>query len=233
MTSPPYDDIRDYNGFSFDFEGIARELLRVLKPGGVIVWIVGDQTKNGSETGTSFKQALYFKEIGLNLHDTMIYDKGKVVFPDANRYHNVWEYMFVFSKGAPKTFNPIADRKNKTPPKTTESSFRQKDGTTKKKMAKPSQEYGWRNNVWYCPSGYMVGTTDKGAFEHPAMFPEALAKDHIVSWSNEGDLVLDPFNGSGTTTKCAKYLKRNYIGIDISERYCEIARQRLLQEMLF
>ena len=227
VTSPPYDNLRDYKGYSFNFEGIAKELYRVTRPGGVVVWVVGDQTTNGSESGTSFRQALFFKEIGFNLHDTMIYDKGKVIFPDANRYHNCWEYMFVFSKGPPKTFNPIADRKNKYPTKNTETSYRQKDGTTKKKISKQAQEFGWRNNIWYFPSGYMVGTQDKTAFAHPATFPEALARDHIISWSNEGDLVLDPFLGSGTTAKMAHNLKRNYIGIDISEEYCEIARKRI------
>src|SRR3990167_7494560 len=176
VTSPPYGDIRNYDGYTFNFKETASELFRIIKDGGVAVWVVGDQTIDGNESGESFRQALFFKEVGFNLHDTMIYDKGKVVFPDANRYHNCWEYMFVFSKGPPKTFNPIADRKNKYPTKNTETSSRQKDGTTKKKISKQAQEFGWRNNIWYFPSGYMVGTQDKTAFAHPATFPEALAR---------------------------------------------------------
>ena len=226
VTSPPYDNLRDYKGYSFDFEGIARELYRVTKEGGVVVWVVGDQTVDGSETGTSFKQALFFKECGFRLHDTMIYNRG-CVFPDTNRYLGEFEYMFVFSKGAPKTVNFIMDRKNKYPAKTSESSYREKDGTTRKKIPKPAQEFGRRSNVWWIPAGYMVGTSDKVAFDHPATFPEALARDHILSWSNEGDTVLDPMCGSGTTLKVAHNLKRNYIGIDISEEYCEIARKRI------
>lgn len=240
LTSPPYDNLRDYNGFTVDFEGIARELYRVLKPGGVIVWVVGDQTKDGSESGTSFKQALFFKEIGLNLHDTMIYLKDSCPFPEFNRYYPSFEYMFVFSKGKPKTTNLIADKKNKKAGDFIGTSTqREKDGTTrpisamKKDPERKIKDFSVRTNVWSYSAGFGKTTNDKAAYEHPAMFPEALAKDHILSWSNEGDLVLDPFNGSGTTTKCAKYLRRSYIGIDISERYCEIARQRLLQEMLF
>lgn len=239
LTSPPYDNLRDYDGFTFDFEGIARELYRVLKQGGVIVWVVGDQTKDGSESGTSFKQALFFKELGLNLHDTMIYLKDSCPFPEVNRYYPSFEYMFVFSKGRPKTTNLIADKKNKRAGDKITSTERQKNGKTKpvnaveRNLGREVKDTSVRTNVWLYSSGYGKTTNDKDAFEHPAMFPEALAKDHIISWSNEGDIVLDPFNGSGTTTKCAKYLKRRYIGIDISERYCEIARNRLSQEMLF
>ena len=79
ITSPPYDDLRNYKGYSFDFESIAKELFRVVKEGGVVVWVVGDATVDGSETGTSFRQALFFKEVGFNLHDTMIYMKNKII----------------------------------------------------------------------------------------------------------------------------------------------------------
>lgn len=227
VTSPPYDNLRDYKGYSFDFEGIAKELFRITKHGGVVVWVVGDQTFRGSETGTSFKQALFFKEIGFYLHDTMIYDKGKVVFPDANRYHNCFEYMFVFSKGKPKTTNLIADRKNKYQTKRKTSSFRQKDGSIKKKVVKDTPEFGIRYNIWQCPNGYMQSTKDKFAFSHSAMFPEKLAEDHILSWSNEGDIILDPMAGSGTTLKMAKKNNRNYIGIEISQEYIDIINKRL------
>jgi len=236
VTSPPYDNLRDYNGFTFDFEGIARELYRVLKAGGVIVWVVGDQTVNGGESGTSFRQVLFFLGLGFNLWDTMIYEKYNKPLTH-NRYEQRFEYMFVFSKGTPTTFNGLKDVKNKYFGNKILSTVREKDGKTYKvsgaKSGKTIGENGLRGNIWRYSAGKGQTTLDNAAYEHPAMFPEALAKDHIISWSNEGDLVLDPFNGSGTTTKCAKYLKRNYIGIDISEKYCEIARNRLKQEMLF
>lgn len=77
VTSPPYDNMRKYDNFSFDFHSVAQELYRITQQGGVVVWVVGDQTKNGSESGTSFKQALYFKEtVGFKLYDTMIYRKS-------------------------------------------------------------------------------------------------------------------------------------------------------------
>ena len=233
VTSPPYGDIRNYDGYTFDFQGIARELYRVTKDGGVVVWVVGDQTIDGSESGESFRQALHFKDVGFRLHDTMIYDKGKVVFPDANRYHPCFEYMFVLSKGAPKSVNLIRDRKNKWTQSWGKRTFRQKDGERKQKEVIKLEEIGVRYNIWQIKNGYMHTTKDDYAFEHAAMFPEELARDHIISWSNEGDLVLDPFNGSGTTTKMAKHLGRKFIGVDISEKYCAIANERLAQDLLF
>lgn len=228
VTSPPYDNMREYKGFSFDFEGIAQELFRTLKIGGVIVWVVGDQCVNGSETGTSFRQALFFKELGLNLHDTMIYDKGKVVFPDPTRYHQVFEYMFIFSKGKPKSINLIADRKNKWHQSWGKRSYREKDGTLKvKEQIKDMQDFGVRNNIWLEQGGYQHTTKDKFAFEHPAMFPEKLAEGHVLTWTKEKDLILDPFVGSGTTGKMAKTHGRNFIGIDISAEYCALSERRL------
>ena len=227
VTSPPYDNLRDYKGYSFDFEGIARELYRVTKDGGVVVWVVGDQTTNGSESGTSFKQALYFKEIGFNLHDTMIYEKNGAPFPEVNRYYQCFEYMFVFSKGKPKTTNLLRDRKNKWEGSFGKRSQRLTDGTLQQKEAIKCEEYGVRFNFWRFNGGFGYTTQDEIAYQHPAMFPEKLAQDHILSWSNEGDTILDPMCGSGTTLKMAHNLKRNYIGIDISEEYCEIARQRI------
>lgn len=226
VTSPPYDGIRNYNGYSFDFENIVKELFRVIKKGGVIVWIVGDQTINGSESGTSFRQALYFKEIGFNLHDTMIYQK-ECIFPDTNRYLGVFEYMFVFSKGKPKTVNFLMDRKNKSLHKSTGTTYRQKDGTTKRKETKEIEEFGRRNNIWYYSTGFNKSTTDIIAYKHPATFPEQLANDHIISWSNIGDTVLDIFMGSGTTAKMAMFQNRNYIGFEISKEYCELAERRI------
>lgn len=231
VTSPPYDKLRDYNGYTFDFEGIAKELYRVTKQGGIVVWVVGDATVKGSETGSSFRQALYFKEIGFNLHDTMIYYRTSL-FPEKNRYWQSFEYMFVFSKGCPNTFNPV--KVNKTKYNNTKS-FRKKDGTIEKASEKAlerlslasSGELKDAENIWYIPAGYGISTADKIAFKHPAIFPEKLAENHILSWSNEGDLVLDPFAGSGTTCKMAMLNNRNYIGIEISEEYCQIAEERL------
>jgi site-specific DNA-methyltransferase (adenine-specific) len=235
VTSPPYDDLRDYKGYSFPFEDIAKELYRITKEGGVVVWVVGDATINGSETGTSFKQALYFKEIGFNLHDTMIYHRISP-FPDAIRYHQSFEYMFVFSKGKLKTFNGLRENKSKnsfTSKKTT--SYRGKDGEVKKadKKAQTRLEKSLKDktklmsNVWYIPTGYGVSTTDKDAFKHPAIFPEDLVSKHIISWSNEYDLVYDCFMGSGTTAKMAHIYKRNWIGSEMSKEYVDIANKRL------
>ena len=226
VTSPPYDDLRKYNGYSWDFESIAKELYRVIKKGGVVVWVVGDSTVKGSETGTSFKQALYFKEIGFNLHDTMIWNKGSFSFPSKNCYHQVFEYMFIFSKGKPKSLNFIKDRKNLYVGERG-ASGRKKDGTRNTGKSKVRDEYGKRFNIWHYPIGGGHCTKDKIAYKHPAIFPEQLAYDHIISWSNEGDIVMDIFMGSGTTAKMCKLTNRNYIGFEISEEYCQIAEERL------
>jgi site-specific DNA-methyltransferase (adenine-specific) len=222
VTSPPYDNLRDYNGYSFDFEPIARELYRVTKDGGVVVWVVGDATINGSETGTSFRQALFFMSLGFNLHDTMIYQKHNFSNPSSNRYHQIFEYMFVFSKGKPKTFNALKDRPNVEAGKIGswgKNTSRQVDGTMVERSRKVNTEFGMRYNIW------RMKTEMKPL--HPAPFPEALAEDHILSWSNAGDLVYDPFLGSGTTALCARRLGRNYVGSEISEEYCLVAKARL------
>ena len=218
VTSPPYDNLRDYNGYTFDFEGIAKELFRVTKQGGVVVWVVGDATIKGSETGTSFRQALYFKEIGFNLHDTMIYAKQNPVPYHHNRYNPQFEFMFILSKGVPKIFNPIQE-----PTKGFKTGkYRYPDGSLKEANTPIIKATKMLNNIWF----YVVG--GKSNFNHPASFPEKLAEDHILSWSNEGDTVLDPMAGSGTTLKMAKKNNRNYIGIEISEEYIDIINKRLL-----
>jgi DNA modification methylase len=226
VTSPPYGDLRDYNGYVFDFESIASELFRVTKCGGVVVWIVADKTSNGSESGESFRQALHFKEIGFNLHDTMIYEKVALRFPERYRYFQSFEYMFVLSKGTPKTFNPIkeptADQR-----KTNYVSSRLKDGTLKTSTCERKSQIRPLRNVWRISAAYMSGTKDKFAYQHPALFPEKLAQDHILSWSNPGDTVLDPMCGSGTTLKMALKNDRKFIGIEISREYCEIALRRI------
>jgi len=231
VTSPPYDNLRDYRGYSFDFEQIAKELYRVTKIGGVVVWVVGDAIIEGSESGNSFKQALFFKDIGFNIHDTMIYQKTGPRFPEKIRYSQIFEYMFVFSKGAPKTVNIIKDRKNKWAGHTNwgHGGHRMKDGEMLiKPKAKPYADYGSRFNVWTYSNGYGFGTKDKNAYKHPAMFPEKLAEDHIISWSNKNELVYDPFMGSGTTAKMALLNERNYIGSELSKEYCDIINERLM-----
>ena len=228
VTSPPYDNLRTYNGFVFDFETIARELFRVTKAGGVVVWVVNDAVIDGSESGTSFRQALYFMQCGFNLHDTMIYWKNAFAFPEVNRYAGCFEYMFVFSKGSPKTANiqrVATNQENRVKGKV--SSYRQATGETLKKMVNGKNDRPMEN-IWIYEVGYSKSTTDKEAFDHPAMYPERLASDHILSWSNEGDIVLDCFTGSGTTLKMAKMLNRHYLGIEISPEYVTLAEKRLL-----
>jgi len=232
ITSPPYDSLREYEGYSFAFEMTARSLRRIIKPGGVIVWIVGDATINGSETGTSFKQALYFKEIGLNLHDTMIWNKGTFSATGAlkTRYAPVFEYMFIFTKGKINTFNPLKDRPNISYGKKMHGTIRQKDGSTKpmSSIGKKIPRLGQRHNIWLINS-----EKNNSKRFHPAMFPEELVADHIRSWSNPGDLIIDNFMGSGTTAKVARDHGRNYIGFEISKEYCNIAEKRLNQGVLF
>lgn len=215
ITSPPYDDLRKYKGFMFDYKSMFKELYRITKDGGVVVWVVNDKTDKGSETLTSFKHALYAKEIGFNVHDTMIYAKNNPVPYHHNRYNPSFEYMFVFSKGQPNTFIPIQEQTkgNKT------GKYRYPDGSIRDANTNKISETKMRNNIWFYSVGNNKSTKDKIAFKHPAQFPEALAKDHILSWSNEGNIILDPMCGSGTTCKMAWLNKRNFIGIDISEEY--------------
>lgn len=228
ITSPPYDNLRLYKGFSWDFDALAKELYRVTKPGGVIVWIVNDATIKGSETGTSFRQALAFKELGFNIHDTMIWKKTGVVFPETVRYYPNFEYMFVVSKGKPKTVNLIADRPNKHAGEKITATERQRDGSLKESLGrrkgKKIKPYGVRYNVWE------VSQASGNPTDHPAVFPERLVSDHIVSWSNPGDVVLDPFMGSGTTAVACIKTGRRYIGFECSAEYCEMAQKRIKEE---
>lgn len=228
VTSPPYDNLRTYNGNNalwgeHVWKSVIKELYTVTKQGGVVVWVVGDATIKGSETGTSFKQALWAKECGFNLHDTMIWNKGgfSAVGALATRYAPVFEYMFIWSKGNPKTFNPIKDRKTKHGGKRAGGTIRCKDGSMKPmSKAMTINKYSQRFNVWEQPPHRQKGG-------HPAPFPEQIATDHIISWSNEGDTVLDPFMGSGTTGKMANQLGRNFIGIELDKEYFEIAKARI------
>lgn len=228
VTSPPYDKLRKYKGFEWNFEGVANGLFRVTKVGGVVVWVVSDSTVNGSESGTSFKQALYFKEIGFNLHDTMIYSRWSGPLTH-KRYEQEFEYMFVFSKGKLKTFNPImidstwygkdSDRTGQKYVIHDEIKRKLRSGKERNNIH-PKRIKG---NIWKMDNSSQAAER----YGHPAPFPEELANDHILSWSNEGDLILDPFSGSGTTAKMAKLNNRNYIGFEISQEYVDIANARL------
>jgi site-specific DNA-methyltransferase (adenine-specific) len=230
LTSPPYDDMRAYHEYSFDVKKVAQELFRVTKTGGVVVWIVSDKTSNGSESGTSFKQALTFMEKGFRLMDTMIFKKPPKGASGNNRiYWQGFEYMFVFTKGAPKTINLIKDRKNKESRNGDNGTKRLVNGKLKKVARGGYGEYGRRTNVWEYAVGKGHSSKDPVAFEHPAIFPENLAKDHILSWSNPNDIVYDCFMGSGTTAKMALLTNRNYIGSEISSVYCDLANRRLMK----
>ena len=228
VTSPPYDNLRQYNGYSFDFENVAKELYRVTKQGGVVVWVVGDATINGSETCTSFRQALYFMECGFNLHDTMIYKKANPIPQNHNRYEQCFEYMFCLSKGKPSTFNPIKVK--------CVHSGKDMNWGGRKTLMDNSQCRRHRGNEIRAVKDtklhdnifeYSIGGGKTG---HPAVFPLQLAIDHVKSWSNEGDIVLDPFIGSGTTAVSALQLNRKYIGFEISQEYVDIANKRIAAE---
>ena len=233
VTSPPYDNLRDYENqlvWNYDvFMKVADALFEVMKPGGIVVWVVGDKTDHGSKTLTSFKQAMYFKEIGFNVYDVIIYEKAGSAPPHPRRYFNSFEYMFVLSKGKPSTINLLKDKKNVWGGKSTYGKVtrREKDGSLTVKNKKIINEYGVRTNIWRYSNGKGFATKDNIAYEHPAIFPEKLVEDHILSWSNPGDIVLDPFGGSGTTAKVAAQLKRRWIYIEKVKKYCDIARKRL------
>ena len=224
ITSPPYDNLRNYKGYSFDFEAIAQQLYRVTAQGGVLVWVVGDRI-NGGRTLTSFKQGLFFQKIGFSMHDVMIYQKKNTPFMRSNAYTNCYEYMFILSKGKPKTFNPLKE-------KTARNGFemlthnKKADGINKKTLGELKKEKT-KTNIWSYAVGLGGTTRDKIAFDHPAVFPERLATDHVQSWSNEGDIVFDPMCGSGTTCKMAAINNRKYIGVDISPEYIKIAKKRM------
>lgn len=230
ITSPPYDELRDYDGYVFThyyFLEVVKELYRVLKKGGVVIWVVNDQTKKHSESGTSFKQALAFKELGFCIYDTMIYAKNNPAPLNHERYEQCFEYMFVFSKGKIKTFNPIKE-KCKYYGKHRDGTRRQDVSGKLKRINKPGivGEEKIKGNIWY----YNVGkaqTNDNIAYKHEAIFPEQLVKDHLVSWSNENDLVLDIFMGSGTVAKVSLENNRSFIGFEVSRKKCCEANSRL------
>jgi len=238
VTSPPYDNLRTYNGNNSQWgehiwRKVLQELYRVTNDGGVVVWIVSDATIKGSETGTSFKQALWAMECGFKLHDTMIWSKGSFTAVGAlkSRYAPVFEYMFVLSKHKIKTFNPIKDKPNKHAGQIMTGNVRQPNGSVRAMSGsgvKKIAEYGQRLNVWE-----MSPVKSRKDTRHPAPFPEHLAQDHIKSWSNKGDTVLDPFMGSGTTGVAAKQLGRDFIGIELDPDYFAIAEKRIANAVRF
>lgn len=236
VTSPPYDSLRTYNGFNFDEPyqiQVINQIFRVLKDGGVAVWVVGDGTVDGSETGTSFRQALRFMDIGFKLHDTMIYQKHNPTPNTGNgiRYQQSFEYMFVFSKGKPKTVHLIQEpRRNECGDRRTVRMIRRQrnvDGEFEEEHKYEIKQVVPRSNIWNYKVGLYNTTCDKVAFKHPAIFPEQLAIDHILSWSDENDIILDPFMGSGTVAKACVVTNRRYIGLEVSQEYCNIAETRL------
>jgi site-specific DNA-methyltransferase (adenine-specific) len=239
VTSPPYDDLRKYGGHSWDFPAVSRELTRILKPGGVIVWVVRDKIDNG-RTLTSMRQAIHFKDVcGLNVWDTMIWDKPWCQYGDtASRYAGTWEYMHILSKGRPKTINLIRDRANVSAGSTRTSRTdrrvtRDAGGSVTVNKHHVTATEGPRKSIWVYHVGSGQARTEQGGdVLHPAIFPEGLARDHIFSWSNPGDVVLDPFAGSGTTLKMAKEHGRRWIGIEVNPAYVEICRKRVAQGVL-
>jgi len=229
ITSPPYDDTKNYNNslnWNFDiFKNVANKLYKSINDGGIIIWVVGDKTKNGSESGTSFRQALYFMDLGLKLHDTMLYRKLNYTPLTHRRYEQEFEYMFCFSKGKPKTFNPI-----KIPCKWagTEtwgeaSYYKTDDDELTKTNKKVINDKKIKGNIFE----YRTGSTKTGNVKHPAMFPLELAEDMVKSWTNKGDVILDAFMGSGTTGVACKNLCRDFIGIEIDNKYFDIAKKRI------
>lgn len=221
VTSPPYDSLRIYNGYSFNFPQVAKSLYEITKTGGVLVWIVGDETTKGSESGTSFRQALGLKDAGFNLHDTMIWRKTNPMPKFKHkRYSDVFEYMFVLSKGQPKTFNPLTQLNKRAGELYDYTAKLKTTGKVRTKKTFNINTERYRDNIWEI-------AVSRNETEHPAVFPEKLVSDHILSWSNEGDIVYDPFMGSGTTAIAAKKLNRNYIGSEISPEYCILAKSRL------
>ncbi|MDD4805021.1 MAG: site-specific DNA-methyltransferase [Candidatus Pacebacteria bacterium] len=231
VTSPPYGTVRNYTGnnYSFDdFKHQVKELFRITKRGGVVVWVVRDQTENGSESGDSFRQALYFMECGFNLHDTMIYAKNYYVPLTHNRYEQAFEYMFVFSKGKPTTFNGLREKCSYEgavqPTEWNAASSDDKCALRKRKGGYVTKSSKLKSNIWYYSPGKRL---DEIGNQHPAIFPYELAQDHINTWTNSGDLVFDPMCGSGTTLVMAKELGRNFLGIDIVDKYVAISKERL------
>lgn len=248
VTSPPYDGMREYGGYSgaFDFPAVADACVACLMPGGVLVWVVGDQIVDGGESGTAFSQALHFRSLGLRIHQTLIFQRWTVNGMCADRYHREHEYMFVLTKnGRPRVANMIADRRSAQPEKPVVKKLGMgrtgdvklgADNLTRHRLG-VTGEFTRRGSVWQYSvggTGNMVGKHEplRDVFAHPAIFPYALAADQVRSWSNPGDLVLDPMAGSGTTLRAAVDLGREAVGVEVNPEYCELIRERMRQEVL-
>ena len=236
VTSPPYDELREYGGHGWDFvvfKAVAKELWRITKDGGVVVWVVKDSVNKGNRSLTSYRQAIHFQTIGFNVYDVIIYSKAGASLPHSGRYHDTFEYMFVLSKGLPKTVNLIADRKNKWAgvKQFGKKTVREVDGHLTERKPRLTGKTSIRYNVWEYHTGYGHCSDDKRCHEHPAIFPDALAKDHILSWSNEGEVVFDPFVGSGTTLRMARHTNRIGLGIEINPEYEALLRDRSLSNI--
>ena len=236
LTSPPYDGLREYGGHGFDFDSVATAVTRALAPGGVLVWIVGDATVHGSETGTSLRHALGFMDRGLKLHDTMIYEQAHVGPWAANRYDQNWQYMFVFSRGVSTTANILQDKPNARAGRVSymiNGLGRNKDKISRVYRPQTTGGNGRRGNIWRYSVGLHKSAPDfNAAHQHPAIFPLALAKDHILTWTKPGDLVIDPMAGSGTTLRAAVDLGRRAVGIEIQPGYCQLIERRMAQQVL-
>lgn len=229
VTSPPYDNLRTYDGFSWDFEGTARELFRVMCAGGIVCWNVGDSVVDGSETLTSAKQKIFFREeCGFRIHDTMIYEKSNFAFPSSVRYHQTFEYVFILSNGKPRCFNPIKDKPNRHAGQMVfgRNTHRQRDGSFIEGRQRVYNNLGMRGNVWRGNTAGQENPGDSNSFQHPALMPEWLAHDLILSWSNVGDTILDPFAGSGTTGQVALELGRKAVVIELNTKHCSLIRDR-------
>ena len=233
LTSPPYDGMREYGGYNgaFDFGAIAAACVANLAPGGVLVWVVGDQIIDGGESGTSFRQALGFKALGLTLHQTLFFEAAHYRPIDKSRALRGVQYMFVFAKGSPMVANIPIDRPNvKAGMRVTRSYAPGKSLNGSRNPAsdrvKRIADFGRRGPIW------RYATECGSDMGHPAAFPYALASDHIVCWTNPGDLVIDPMVGSGTTLRAAADLGRRAIGIEINPEYCDLIRRRLAQSVL-
>ena len=235
ITSPPYDALRDYNGYKLDLHGLGVELLRVLKDGGICVMVIQDSTRDFAKSLTSFRTIVdWCDNIGFRLFECNIYNRqGTEGAWWKKRFRVDHEYMPIFLKGKrPQYF----DKENiKIPSKhggkiMTGANIRTKNGQTGSRKVKI--------NPTKCPGTVMTfgntcGGESKLKSKHPAVFPNMLAYDMIECFCPEDGTVLDPFNGSGTTTLAAKCLGRNYIGIDVSEEYNKIARERLETEIIY
>ncbi len=228
LTSPPYDGLRTYDGLAdWNFMDVAKELYRITMQGGVVVWVVQEQIIDGSESGETSRQRLAFANIGFRLHHTMVMGKlGGIQF-SSNRYGRPLEYAFILSKGPPRYFNPLRDRPNKEAGRVKVFLNRNRDGSFAPVKRTQVHPYGLRGSIWFYPTGKNNSAKEDYAFEHPALMPEQMAEDDILSWTKVGDLVFNPFAGAGTALKMALLNHRSYLGFEINPKYVEIARRRL------